>query len=183
MSEKLGTPEFLETPREPAEHHETEKKLAEHEAKAEKQPNVHQLRSKIEKAALSSEEVRAKAEHAKPHRPKKDEYVSRETKKLVYQRTLLTVRRRLSPMARATSKIIHRPAVEVLSEAAGKTVARPSGLLGGGLVAFTGTAAYYYVTRHYGYPYRPSVFLFLLVAGFLIGWFLEGILKTFRRSR
>lgn len=184
MTEKLSQPERRQSGEGSAEHRSTaeaHQSQAEH-GRQEKKPDLEQIRHQTEAEALSSEQIKTASGQTKNHKPK-EEFVGSEAKELTYQRTLLKVRRHLSPLGRATSKVIHQRAVEAVSEAAGKTVARPSGLLGGGLVAFVGTSAYYYMTRHYGYDYRYSVFLALLVGGFIAGWLAESIFKTFRHPK
>lgn len=57
------------------------------------------------------------------------------------------------------SKVIHQPVVRNVSEAAGKTVSRPSGLLGGSLMAFIGTSAYFYLAANQGFKYIIMLFL------------------------
>ena len=48
-------------------------------------------------------------------------------------RELQEIRRRLPASQRALSRLIHQPTVRLVSEAAGRSVSRPSGLLGGSL--------------------------------------------------
>jgi hypothetical protein len=71
----------------------------------------------------------------------------------------------------------------VASEAAGRTVSRPSGLLGGGLVAFLGTTGYLYLARHIGFTYNYLVFLLLLAGGFILGVSLELLVHLATGSR
>ncbi len=99
--------------------------------------------------------------------------VNRELKDITLKRELNNVRRKLPARKRALSKVIHQPKVRAVSEAAGKTVSRPSGLLGGGLVAFLGTSSYLYLARHMGFEYNSFVFLALFAGGFIFGLLLE----------
>lgn len=99
------------------------------------------------------------------------------------QRELTSIQRKESAPARALSKIIHQPVIRTTSEAAGKTISRPSGLLGGGIVAFLGTSVYLYLAYHIGFTYQPTVFLVLLVAGFALGILIEYVLHLFKKSR
>jgi len=185
MSEKLKLPEQHEAGGESkAEKIEVRTERSEqkqsHEHKHKQ--NIEQIRHKAEEAALSSDQARAEAGKSQPQ-PVKEEYVSREAKKVTYERTMLKVRRRLSPVARTGSKIIHQPVVEAVSEATGKTVARPSGLLFGGIIAFIGTSAYYLFARHYNYSYSYTVYLTLLVAGLFAGWVIEALWRGANRSK
>ena len=86
---------------------------------------------------------------------------------------------------RALSRIIHQPVVSRLSEGVGQSLTRPSGLLGGSLVAFLGSSGYLYLARHIGFTYNYSVFWLLLVGGFVFGIGLEmlvWLLTVGRRS-
>jgi hypothetical protein len=105
---------------------------------------------------------------------------TRELKEMAYQRLLTRARRHMSPYSRVMSRVIHQPVVDSISEVTAKTVGRPSGILGGGLVALAGTSAYYYIAKHYGYNYNSFVFLLLLVIGFMLGWTIELVYKSFK---
>lgn len=109
--------------------------------------------------------------------------VTRDLKKQALKRELKAVRRQLPAPARAFSRLVHQPVIRLASEAAGRTVARPSGLLGGGAMAFLGTALYLTFTKYYGIPYNYSVWLLLLAAGFVLGLVLELVLWPLTRRR
>lgn len=100
-------------------------------------------------------------------------HVNRELRGITLQRELTQLRRKLPAPARQLSKVVHQPAVKAVSEAAATTVSRPSGLLGGGLVAFIGTSAYLYLAKHLGFAYNYLLFAVLFAAGFMIGLALE----------
>lgn len=134
--------------------------------------NIENLRQRAEKEAISSQETLDKTRSNETHAPK-ETFVNKELKDMAYSRTLNRVRQQLSPVNRTFSRFIHQPVVDSLSEGAAKTIGRPSGLFGGGLVALVGTSVYYYVSKHYGYDYNFFVFLILLVGGFVAGWALE----------
>lgn len=99
--------------------------------------------------------------------------INRELKSITLKRELNQVQRKLPARKRALSKVIHQPTVRAISESAGKTVSRPSGLLGGGLVAFLGTSSYLYLAKHLGFEYNSFVFLALFAGGFVFGLALE----------
>jgi hypothetical protein len=99
--------------------------------------------------------------------------INRELKQITLRRELQQIRRKLPLPERTLSAVIHQPVVRAVSEAAGKTISRPSGLLGGSLVAFLGTGGYLYLARHIGFTYNYLVFLLLLAGGFVLGLVLE----------
>ena len=107
----------------------------------------------------------------------------RESRKVVGARELSRVQRQLPSGDRTLSHFIHQPVVRAVSEAAAGTISRPSGLLGGGIVAFIGSAAYVYFTRHVGVPYNYVVFSLLFVGGFVFGLVLELLVWTLTASR
>ncbi len=107
----------------------------------------------------------------------------RESKKTVGQRKLKEVQRQLPARDRRLSRIIHQPAIRAVSEVAGSTISRPSGLLGGGIVAFMGSAAYLYFTRYIGIPYNYFVFALLFIGGFALGLLLELLVWSLTASR
>jgi len=146
----------------------------------------HDPRKALEHARAEAAKHALPAEKSRPAQPKQNHhaqvYVDKKIMKMTYRRTMKRIRKQLSPAGRAGSAIIHQPVVEAVSDAAGKTVARPSGLLGGGLVAFTGTAAYYFLAKHYQYAYNNTVFLILLLGGFALGWILEALWRLSHRT-
>jgi hypothetical protein len=109
--------------------------------------------------------------------------ITRSDKQQAAARQLSRVQRSLSSPARSLSKLIHQPAIRAVSEAAAGTVSRPSGLLGGGLIAFLGTSAYLYWAKHIGIRYNYFVWLLLFVGGFIVGLLLEAIVWAATRNR
>ncbi|MDL2341457.1 MAG: hypothetical protein QFB87_00020 [Patescibacteria group bacterium] len=96
---------------------------------------------------------------------------------------LRSVQRKESRSARTLSKVVHQPAVQVASDVAAKTVSRPSGLLGGGLLALVGSSCYLYLAYHIGFVYQPTVFLLLLVLGFGLGVVAELVIRLVVRTK
>ncbi len=140
------------------------------------------IKQSVDKTAVSKEDYNT-SESAADNAPAAT-YVSRELKEMGFRRNLNNARRQMSTPARAISKAIHQPVVEKISEVAGPTVARPSGILGGGLFAFAGSAVLLYLTKHYGYRYNYLVFILLFVGGFVAGMFVELIVRAlFKRGK
>jgi hypothetical protein len=89
------------------------------------------------------------------------------------KREIKTLQKQESFSERTFSRVIHQPAVRVLSEVASSTVSRPSGLLGGGLMAFMGSGSYLVLAKYLHFTYNYSVSLLLFAGGFVIGLLLE----------
>lgn len=109
--------------------------------------------------------------------------VQKQLKNDSYKRTMRKVQAQLPLPARVMSRVIHQPAVDAISNAAAKTVARPSGILGGSIIAFLGSSAFLYMAKHYGFSYNYAVLFMLFVGGFALGLLLELIVRVvFRRK-
>jgi translation elongation factor EF-G len=132
--------------------------------------------------AKSTEEMLHEANKGSTAKESEQPLITFELKEIAYQRLLKRARRHLPTYSRAMSKIIHQPAVDAVSEIVSKTVGRPSGIIGGGLMALVGTSIYYYLAKHYGYSYNSFVFLLLMSVGFVLGWCAEVIFKLLKRS-
>ena len=67
---------------------------------------------------------------------------SKELGRQTFDRTLTSVRRQLSAPEKQLSKFIHKPVIEKTSDFVGKTIARPSGILLGGIFSFIGSLGF-----------------------------------------
>lgn len=175
--------------------HETQPSVASPEVyPSENQPNSEQakpdneLLKNIDHIRQTAERQSVKAETVMPDAQEKDSpstsrpYVDKQLKNMAYNRLLNRARKQLNPLEKPLSKFMHQPVVDAISETAAKSIGRPSGLLGGGLLALVGTSIYYYITKHYGYDYNFFVFIFLLGVGFIAGWLAELLFKL-RRAK
>lgn len=109
--------------------------------------------------------------------------VHQSVKDHTYKRELTKIQNRLPKNSKRFSKVIHNKTIESISNAGAKTVARPSGLLGGSIVAFLGSLILYYMARHYGFRYNYLAMFMLFVAGFAAGAIIELFLWSFSRKR
>jgi hypothetical protein len=149
--------------------------------------NLEQARATVETTLESTQtevnplaQLEAADQAAQPVTPRE---VNQELRQITLRRELQEVRHHLSAPQRVLSRLIHQPAVRAVSEVAGQTVSRPSGLLGGGLLAFFGTSGYLYLAKHDRFSYNYLVFLVLLVGGFALGLILECVIYLATRSR
>jgi len=145
------------------------------------QEKAEDARHEASQEALSRDEVLATQQEEEPEEAQIP--VNSELKGMAYQRTLNRVRKDLSAPERSFSKVIHNKAVESFSEAAGKTVARPSGLLFGGIFAFIGSSLFLWATKHYGYEYNFLLFALFFVAGFALGLLLELFFRVGKKTK
>lgn len=167
-------------------HHEHEARHHERElTKTEKEhgtnEHVEKLTRHAEQHAVSGKEL-GHAEHESPqqHHPV---LVNKQLKDMAFTRTMTRTRKKLSPVGRTFSKVIHNPVVDKSSELLGKTVARPVPMFWGAFFAFVGTSALLWITRHYGYEYNYLVAILLFVAGAVFGTALEGLWYLVRKKR
>ena len=89
------------------------------------------------------------------------------------------IRKKLNPIDQTASKIIHSPIIRILSNKSSNTIARPSGLLGGAVVAFTGSLMYLFFAKTVGIKYNYLMYLILFVCGFILGLIVELLFKIF----
>ncbi len=182
MSEQLSHHEIHhahEVKHETSEHH--EKLLRESQERAEHSKrhtheDIEKFREAAEQAAVSVKELNVADSESTKYQTSQS-FVNKEIRDMAYHRLLTRARKHLSPSQKLLSGLIHQPVIDDLSEATGKTIARPSGILGGGILAFSGTLLYYYLTKNYGYTYNNFVFIALLLVGFAAGWTLEVLFK------
>ena len=139
-----------------------------------------ELKQEVEQHALSSDETLV---------DKKEETASHEfggyaeLKSQTYSQTLRKVRSRLSSPEQALRKVMHNKAVESASNVVGRTAARPSGILGGGIFALLGSSILLYMSKSAGFEYNFFVFFIFLGGGFIVGVLVELIIRFIRKAR
>ncbi len=154
------------------EHLEALKSKAEHEGNKHKSgEHMDAIKKSVETQAISGKEMMP-SESAANNAPQ-DGYINRELKDMAFKRTLKNTRRHLSAPSQLVSKVIHQPMVEKVSEVASTTVARPSGIIGGGSFALLGSILLLWLTKHYGYEYNYLMFIVFMAVGFGIGLVVE----------
>lgn len=109
--------------------------------------------------------------------------VQQSMKDRTYKREVSKIQSKLAPASRRFSKLVHNKTVESISNVGAKTVARPSGVLGGSIVAFLGSLVTYYMARHYGFRYNYLMMVILFAAGFAAGAVIELFVWSFTRKR
>lgn len=140
---------------------------------------VEQLHAQAKERAVSGKETTVGEKESRPSHTS----VHKELKDSSYKQTLRHIQTKLRGSDKVLSRAMHQPVVEKLSNAGAKTIARPSGVLGGGFMALIGSSVLLYMTKHYGFEYNFTIFFLLFVTGFLAGLVLEGLLRLVRRKR
>ena len=100
-----------------------------------------------------------------------------------YSRTLRKVRTQLRAPERAFSRVVHNKAIESVSNASAKTIARPSAFLGASFAAMVGSAVLLYMSKQYGFTYNYTVLIVLFAGGFVLGLLVELILKVLFKNK
>ena len=189
MSERLDhkprTREHLSSPEvnmEAKKHLEVLKQKAEEAERAERQHhNIEHLKEQAETFAKSREETRQPDQEEK--QTETTFGLGRELKNKAYKTTMRRVRSHLKPTARAFSKLIHQPTVDAVSEVGAKTIARPSGILGGGFVALIGSCFVLFMARRYGFRYNFFVYIGFLLIGFVLGLAIDLLVHSLHRRK
>lgn len=185
MSEKLHHPS--------PEHHST----GEHQEKAE-QKHLKKLQEKAAnsqetskdtladiKKSIESNAVSGK-EYSVGERETKQTHthgVTKHLKKDAYKRVLKKTQNQLSSPEKTFSKTIHNPVVEKLSDAGAKTIARPSGILFGGIGAFIGSIVIFFISKRSGFTYNYLLFILIFVGGYFIGLVVELFYRAVKPRR
>jgi len=173
MSEKLHTKheskeQHISTAEQTQKHLESLHQAA--EKSKESMPKAQELSKIVEQQARSGKETPIQT----AEKPKTQTYGTYSAlKQHSYVRSLQLVRNKLSGPERALSKIAHNKTIDPVSEVMGKTIARPSGILGGGIAALAGSLFLLYMAKHYGFQYNFFVFFILFTVGFMIGSLVE----------
>ncbi len=144
---------------------------------------IENLRSEVTQEAVSGKDVIVDTNSEQNGSKLAQPLINRELKQHMLDRTLTRVRKKLPATSRPLSKVVHTKPVEVLSAVGERTVARPVGLLGGGIGALIGSSFTLYMARHYGYRYNFGVFLLSFGAGYLLATLFELVFKLFGRAK
>ncbi len=110
-------------------------------------------------------------------------YIDRAMKKLTLKHELTQIRTKLPAGQRLLSKVIHQPTARRVNEVAARTVTRPVGLLGGGILAFCGSLVYLLFTKYVGLKYNFFVLVLLFIVGYLLTTLIELLTKLVRPQK
>jgi hypothetical protein len=160
--------------------HESQAKSSEvNQAKAEQAKQLHEATRKIQEQAKSTAE--------NPYNHKDNDTHKAHAHKGTFheygtKQTIKRIQKHLRPADRQFSKVIHNPVVESVSEITGATLARPSGLMYGGIFSLVASSLLYLISKHYGYEYSFFIGILFFIGGFLVGLIVEILAKPFTRK-
>lgn len=167
---------------------EQENRHKEHLANLEKQAAVsrHEHADHIEHIRSSIEHESNKTEAHKESQPIHENqpshhYITKKIKAEQYQKTLKHIQVMLPKRQQKFSVFIHQPAVERASEVGAKTLARPSGIIGGALLALMGSLTVILIARRIGFEVPNSIFAVLFIIGFALGIIIELSINLFKK--
>lgn len=184
MSEKLRTPENEASPERSEPTVETLNLKGLEPSKKIETLDLNEARAAIEKAGTSSKELSDKQSEFEKNDDSSDvKWWSKELGLQNLDRTLSSVRHSLSTPEKQLSKFIHKPVVEKISDLGGKTIARPSGILLGGIFSFIGSLGVYLLARHMGGELRYSIFAVTFVLGYILGLMIELVWRILDRKK
>ncbi len=155
------------------------KQLAEQENDV-SEKTIEALRETIESSSKAANELSPKDTSENKKLPDFDQGT---LKRNSFNKTMANVQAKLPPVERTFSKIVHQKNIEAISNFGGKTAARPSGVLGGGLVACIGTIVVLYFAKKSGFEYNYTLFIALYVIGFGGGILFELAIRLLNRSK
>lgn len=186
MAEKLIQPESHESHEQhnnSSEHHERLKQTIEAAKHAENDPkeSIEAIKQSVEKYAVSGREVGVHDKQPKPAAGGGQYGLSKALKKDALQKTLKQTRRHLSTPERTLSRVIHQPVIDKVSTVAASTLARPSGILIGGIGALIGSTVLYFMSKYYGFNYNFLVYTLLFCACYIVGVIAEFLWRSVRK--
>lgn len=161
-------------------HHEQLEKSRQEQAERTRPSNerdIMQAEQLAKVEAQSSDEIQKTAAE-EPQTEKRGR--TSEDKAHSFATTMHHVRRELSSPERTFSKLIHQPIIEKTSEVAGKTIARPSGIVGATIAACIGLLSIYSIAQFAGFSLSGSEMPLLLAIGFVLGLIGEWAYKAVR---
>lgn len=163
----------------------THEKIAHNIEKCRKMPardreqDLSKIRQNVaEKASTTSETISSSSSKERTAAPQT--IIDSELKDMMFTRTLNRVQRHLNPAQKVFSKTIHSKAVDKVSTIGEKTIARPVGLIFGGLLHCLVVSSAY-LAKQFGMRYNPVVFCVFFLGGYIVGLVIELILRIIRK--
>jgi hypothetical protein len=110
-------------------------------------------------------------------------YIDRAMKRVSLNNELNLIRAKLTPGQHILSRGVHQPTIRQVSDISARTITRPIGLLGGGVLAFCGSLIYLLFSKYVGLRYNYLVFIMLFIIGYLLATAIEFLFKATRLTK
>ncbi len=117
----------------------------------------------------------------KQEKLQENRYVDQNLVNISTKQIFNNIRHRLPIVDRNLSKIIHQPIIDQVSDKTSTTIARPSGVLGGAILAFIGSLSYLIFVKYVGITYNFIWFFIFFIGGFILGLLIELIIRLFKK--
>lgn len=140
--------------------------------------SIDHIKQQIEQAAVSGKEYTVGEKESAPASHSFGTH--QELKHDGYRKTMARIRSQLSRSEKTLSKYVHSKHAEKMDAMVGRTIARPWGLFGGGLVAFVGSLIVLIFANYIGFRYNFTVFVLLFVFGYAAASVLELVGKLIK---
>lgn len=186
MSEKLHQSHEIELPQKElaekrkdlSEKYEKAAKNATHEHKK----SLEKILDKVEKEASSTEEIKRHHLDKDTEKPTGPITIGSELRKHSLKSSLKKIQKNLNPVEKSFSKLVHNSSVYAVSEVTAKTLARPSGILFGGICSLVISCGLLFVSKYFGYEYNFLVGILAFIGGFFLGLLLESLSKILKKN-
>jgi hypothetical protein len=161
-------------------HRAHEQQKTTHEKPAEQLDSLESIRRSIDNESKSSKHIESVLDRQDQPEQSTPTLVNKDLKNIAFNRVMKRTQRHLKPHERNFSKFIHKPSIDKVSEFGSKTLARPSGIVGGAALALLGSSVLLYLSKHYGFEYNNLLFLILFGVGFVLTVSIELLINAFR---
>lgn len=137
-----------------------------------------EARHEIQETAISAAEYSSTS--GEDNAPTRPITTTKRDKQRSFETTMHHARKNMRVLDRTFSKVIHQRVVEKTSDALGKSIARPSGLLGASIASFIGLLLIFGVAKYTGFELSGSEMPLLLLVGLVSGLLIEWAYKSIR---
>lgn len=145
--------------------------------------SIESIKKSIEQNAISKDEYSGSSEKVKQPNSSTSFGTTKAIKKDAYKQVLKKAQKNLSKPEKTFSKVIHNPTIEKISDVGAKTVARPSGILFGGIGAFVGSLLLVIISKRSGFSYNYLIFVLIFVCGYFIGLIAELFYRSVKPTK
>ena len=138
---------------------------------------LEESRKIIDEQSINKEVLAEEIESVNAEKKTTQNTLTSDSSKYLAKQNLINIRRNLNKKDKILSGVVNNEFVEKISEGASRTIARPSGFLGGAILAFIGSLSYLIFVKYVGINYNYLLFFGFFIVGFLVGVLIEFAFK------